>query len=263
MDGAGNSGPLSEELVIPNLPPMAMITSTKFVTDNISTGETIFLSSQDSFDPDGEITSYFWNFGDGTFSYRPWVYHTYRYPQKYNLSLTVYDDFGNHKLTLIVINVTDPRVNDTDGEGGPGINDTAGTENAPAGENETNGTQGDEDDGKKNNIPILEIIMKSKISYVLLGTLFVFILLFGTVFISRFILRRQEQVRFSRYNSIGPRINSVKNGFVEPPPAHIPKKHQKKEGAASERTSKSSKNSPKKGGGNNERKLVPIRKKKN
>jgi len=203
VDGAGNRGLLSEELATPNLAPSAVISSVKVETGNISSGETIFLSSHESYDPDGEITSYFWNFGDGTFSYRPWAYHTYRYPQKYNLSLSVYDDFGKHNLTLIALNVTEPREDDPNSKDGTGMNWTTGAPNDPGGENENNDKVGEGADTDADNVPFSEILKRSMVSYVLLGTFFLFILLFGGVFCSSIFFRRRERANFTRYKSPG------------------------------------------------------------
>jgi len=198
VDGAGNHGAISENLTTANLAPSAVISSVKVETGNISSGETVYLSSHDSFDPDGEIASYFWNFGDGTFSYRPWAYHTYRYPQKYNLSLSVYDDFGRHNLTLIVLNVTEPRQDEPDIENGSGINETPNPTDEPGLGNKSNETGGDRDDTEYDNKPFSEILMESMVSYVLFATLLLFILLFGGVFCSSIISRRRERDKFAQ-----------------------------------------------------------------
>jgi len=184
VDGAGNRGLLSENLAIANLAPSAVISSTKVETGNISTGETIYLTSYESYDPDGEIASYFWNFGDGTFSYRPWAYHTYRYPHEYNLSLTVYDDFGKHNLTLLVLNVTGPHGDKADTGDGAGINKTKEPSDDPGGGNKSNETGAKGDDTESDNKPFSEILTKSMVGYVLIATLLLFILLFGAVFCS-------------------------------------------------------------------------------
>ena len=227
VDGAGNSGLFSEELATLNLAPAAMISSSKIESGNISSGETILLSSEDSFDPDGEITSYFWNFGDGTFSYRSWAYHTFRYPQEYNLSLTVYDDFGNHNLTLLVLNVTEPREEETDQGSGRAINETSEPPNDPMGENETNETQVEGDGSREDNLAISEILMKSKVGYVLMATLFLFILLFGAVFCSSIIFRRRERDKFTLYKSPGTRQKGTNRKLEKHPKKSKEKRNTK------------------------------------
>ncbi|MGC9529870.1 MAG: PKD domain-containing protein [Candidatus Bipolaricaulaceae bacterium] len=47
-----------------------------------------------SFDEDGNVVEYIWDFGDGTRGLGPIVSHTYRSGGSYRLSLEVYDDQG-------------------------------------------------------------------------------------------------------------------------------------------------------------------------
>ncbi len=52
----------------------------------------IIFSSQNSYDPDGEITEFLWKFGDGVESTEPNPSHEYEYPGLYNVTLTVTDN---------------------------------------------------------------------------------------------------------------------------------------------------------------------------
>lgn len=63
------------------------------------------LSSQD---PDGVITSYLWNFGDGTASNEPNLVHSYRVSGSYSATLTVFDDLGARGISSVTIDVLDP-----------------------------------------------------------------------------------------------------------------------------------------------------------
>jgi len=57
-------------------------------------GETVTFNASSSYDPDGFIISYVWDFGDGTTSVsdNPIVYHTYQQEGNYTVTLTVIDN---------------------------------------------------------------------------------------------------------------------------------------------------------------------------
>jgi len=58
--------------------------------------ETVTFDASTSYDPDGAIVSYFWNFGDGatTNVTDPTVNHTYAVADTFNVTLTITDDDG-------------------------------------------------------------------------------------------------------------------------------------------------------------------------
>ena len=56
------------------------------------TNEIIFFSSNDSYDPDGEIINYSWDFDDGNISYLKNPVHTYLKPRNYTVVLIVRDN---------------------------------------------------------------------------------------------------------------------------------------------------------------------------
>jgi PKD repeat protein len=58
------------------------------------TGENLSFSGSESRDPDGNIVSYTWNFGDGTTANGVNVSHSYSQPGDYHLTLTVVDNGG-------------------------------------------------------------------------------------------------------------------------------------------------------------------------
>jgi len=88
------------------VPPKAFFTATsvQFNTEGLLLlGNTTYFSKRDiifnaseSYDPDGEIVTYQWDFGDGTQlnSSEPVVYHQYQEAKAYEITLVVQDDDG-------------------------------------------------------------------------------------------------------------------------------------------------------------------------
>ncbi len=72
------------------------------------TGDLIILNASESYDPDGEIVEYFWDFGDGTTmtTREPIVEHVYTMPGRYWVALTVIDDMGISTCTLSEVAIT-------------------------------------------------------------------------------------------------------------------------------------------------------------
>jgi PKD repeat protein len=76
-------------LLLPgNQPPVALATTEQI--SRLSFG----FSSEDSYDPDGVILSYLWQFGDGFTSTEPNPVYTYKEAGSYSVGLTVTDDKG-------------------------------------------------------------------------------------------------------------------------------------------------------------------------
>lgn len=71
----------------------------------ISVNQTMEFNASGSIDLDGEITSYFWDFGDGTTSIEIHPLHKYRQPGTYEVTLTVTDDQGNTYSKTITVTV--------------------------------------------------------------------------------------------------------------------------------------------------------------
>ncbi|MFL5830204.1 MAG: PKD domain-containing protein [Solirubrobacteraceae bacterium] len=59
-------------------------------------------------DPDGVVTAYDWDFGDGTSGSGPAVSHTYTRPGAYLVRLTVHDDAGGAATTSAMVNAVSP-----------------------------------------------------------------------------------------------------------------------------------------------------------
>jgi len=64
---------------------------------------TVSFSGRESYDPDGTIALYAWNFGDGTSGQGPTVSHFYRAPGTYQATLTVTDMQGLTGVSAITI----------------------------------------------------------------------------------------------------------------------------------------------------------------
>ncbi|UCE39153.1 MAG: PKD domain-containing protein [Thermoplasmata archaeon] len=70
--------------------------------------DVVYFNGSESFDPDGNIVSYTWDFNDSTpTATGPEVNHTYTEPGPYNVTLTVMDNTNAHNTTWIIIEVLD------------------------------------------------------------------------------------------------------------------------------------------------------------
>ena len=72
------------------------------------TGKVIDFVSSGSYDKDGRIVSYQWDFGDGFSSEETNPRHSYEFPGEYSLSLTVTDDDGAEDQAFISVTINDP-----------------------------------------------------------------------------------------------------------------------------------------------------------
>ncbi len=94
FDNAGNSATTSifdYTVIIPNDPPVADFSES---ASTVYTGEVIYFDASGSYDPDGYIASYFWDFGDGNTGNAVTVEHAYVDDGSYNVTLTVTDNEG-------------------------------------------------------------------------------------------------------------------------------------------------------------------------
>ena len=74
-----------------NLPPVADVVGGPF---SGSAPLVVQLDASKSFDPDGQIVSYAWTFGDGSTDSDPTVEHVYANTGTYDARLVVTDDYG-------------------------------------------------------------------------------------------------------------------------------------------------------------------------
>jgi PKD repeat protein len=87
----------------------------------VQEGETVHLSGDDSYDEDGHITQYSWDFGDGTkeSSNKSIINYIWKQFGSYKITLTVTDNDGAIGTTTINILVIKSINNDTDYDGLP------------------------------------------------------------------------------------------------------------------------------------------------
>jgi PKD repeat protein len=69
-----------------------------------------------SYDPDGFIVSYAWDFGDGKSGYGAIAAHSYAAAGIFSASLTVVDNDGSNSVTYFTVNVSDTFKNPDDGD---------------------------------------------------------------------------------------------------------------------------------------------------
>jgi parallel beta-helix repeat protein len=107
--------PLMEPYV-ENKPPVACFT---YSPENPAVNETIIFNASISYDPDGNITSYEWEFGDGDVANATGtgtgeiVEHSYSSPGNYTVNLTVTDNEGAINSTSKTVRVVEKKIFDT------------------------------------------------------------------------------------------------------------------------------------------------------
>ena len=73
-------------------------------------GKFVIFDASSSYDPDGYIVNYTWQFGDGSIGYGIIASHNYENEGRYNVTLNIEDNLGNKNSTtkMVVIDVTPP-----------------------------------------------------------------------------------------------------------------------------------------------------------
>lgn len=74
----------------------------------------IVFDASDSFDRDGMIVNYTWDFGDGHYSYAKTTAHAYQYKGFYNVTLTVTDEYGATDTDRFMVHIIFGPENDFD-----------------------------------------------------------------------------------------------------------------------------------------------------
>jgi len=91
VDDDGATGSATETKNVLNRPPVANFTES---AHTVYIGESIAFDASGSYDPDGTIVSYSWDFGDGNTATGVTVDHAYSEDGNYTVTLTVTDDDG-------------------------------------------------------------------------------------------------------------------------------------------------------------------------
>jgi PKD repeat protein len=101
-DNDGGSNTTSRIVVVDNERPIAEFT---YLPESPKVGDVVTFTDK-SFDPDGEIVEWFWDFGDGTTSNEQNPRHEYTNPGTYYVKLKVYDDSGASRTYTKAITVS-------------------------------------------------------------------------------------------------------------------------------------------------------------
>jgi PKD repeat protein len=101
-DECGAVGSQSVVILVENRPP---VPSCRFSNDAPVPGELVQFDASGSFDPDGVVVDFRWDFGDGTTRRGTRVSHVYEEVALYTVHLTIEDDAGgtasiDHTMTV-------------------------------------------------------------------------------------------------------------------------------------------------------------------
>jgi glucose/arabinose dehydrogenase/chitodextrinase len=108
-DTDGFSSSLTRLLAVgkPNAQPSAAFTASATV---VNPGESVAFDASPSFDPDGMIVSYAWDFGDGSTGTGVHASHAYALPGRYIVALNVTDNNGTFDIATTSLRVNEPPV---------------------------------------------------------------------------------------------------------------------------------------------------------
>ncbi len=97
-----NSGSSVKAIQIQDRPPVATFTGS---ATTAFTGVAVSFDATSSSDPDGTITSYLWDFGDGSTGSGVKTSHSYSSPGTYTVKLTVTDNSGSTSSSTLTVTV--------------------------------------------------------------------------------------------------------------------------------------------------------------
>jgi len=101
-DNAGLTGIVEKELTVYADKPVADFV---FSPDRAHSDENIAFNAASSFDPNGNIVSYSWDFGDGNNGDDEHPVHSYRNVGEYTVKLTVTDNEGHEAVNLQLVTI--------------------------------------------------------------------------------------------------------------------------------------------------------------
>jgi chitodextrinase len=99
------SAPVVQTIAVTDRPPTAAFTPT---AATVLAGSNVAFNGTPSNDPDGSVSGYSWNFGDGSTSTSAQPGHTYMNVGTFTVSLTVTDNSGNKATVSHLITVIAP-----------------------------------------------------------------------------------------------------------------------------------------------------------
>ncbi len=102
IDAEGSFDSQEIAIEVTNAPPIANFSATD---DAPTVGDTVEFDASGSYDPNGEVVSYKWDFGDGTTGEGVKVSHSYANTGYYVITLTVTDDAGAVGTARHAVNV--------------------------------------------------------------------------------------------------------------------------------------------------------------
>jgi PKD repeat protein len=103
-DNDGSIATVTANKTVLNRNPVASFIES---AETVPTGTVITFNASDSFDPDGSIATYAWDFGDGNFDSGVLIGHSYADNSLYNVTLTVTDNDGASSVTSALKTITD------------------------------------------------------------------------------------------------------------------------------------------------------------
>lgn len=117
VDDKGEMDSEKIAIVVTNPPPVANFSMS---SDAPTAGDTVTFDASGSYDANGEITSYTWDFGDGAIGSGVEVTHTYAQEGYFVITLTVTDDEGETGTVRHAVNVETCTTGGTGGGCGSG-----------------------------------------------------------------------------------------------------------------------------------------------
>ncbi|KON32565.1 hypothetical protein AC477_02785, partial [miscellaneous Crenarchaeota group-1 archaeon SG8-32-1] len=106
-DDFGATDTASATKTVRNLEPVAFFNDS---AEDVLIGEIIFFDASGSYDPDGTIVSYLWDFGDGTTKEGVTVDHSYSEVGNYTVTLVITDDDGSSSSVVVEKTVNEESV---------------------------------------------------------------------------------------------------------------------------------------------------------
>jgi PKD repeat protein len=101
-DNDNKNASATTTVTVLNRPPTPSFTASP---QTVNTSEPVYFDASGSYDPDGTIDSYFWDFGDGTNASGVTTSHSYAEDGNYTVTLTVTDNDSDSNSTNAIINV--------------------------------------------------------------------------------------------------------------------------------------------------------------